>query len=61
MAPSLALTFDDRFAREFPEMAVPWRAAEPADPRLLVLNQPLAIELSLDPAWLASSDLTCAI
>ena len=56
VAPPLALSFDDRFAREFPEMAVPWRAAEPADPRLLVLNQPLAIELGFDPAWLRSSD-----
>ena len=37
-------------------MAVPWRAAEPPDPRLLVLNQPLALELSLDPEWLRSVD-----
>jgi uncharacterized protein YdiU (UPF0061 family) len=50
------VTFDNRFGRELPEMAVPWRAAEPADPRLLALNQPLAFELGLDPAWLGSPD-----
>ena len=37
-------------------MAVPWRAAENPDPRLLVLNEPLAIELGIDPIWLRSSD-----
>ena len=37
-------------------MAFPWRAAEVIDPRLLVLNEPLATELGLDPAWLRSSD-----
>ncbi len=37
-------------------MAVPWRAAEVADPRLLALNEPLATELGLDPAWLRSPD-----
>ena len=37
-------------------MAVPWRAEEAPVPRLLVLNEPLATELGLDPAWLRSSD-----
>jgi len=37
-------------------MAFPWRAAEVIDPRLLVLNEPLATELGLEPAWLRSSD-----
>jgi len=37
-------------------MAIPWQAAETPEPRLLVLNEPLAIELGLDPAWLRSSD-----
>src|SRR4051794_311409 len=37
-------------------MAVPWQAAEAPDPRLLVLNEPLATELGLDPAWLRSPD-----
>ncbi len=56
VAPAPALGLDDRFAREFGEMAVPWRAQEVPDPRLLVLNEPLAAELGLDPAWLRSSD-----
>jgi serine/tyrosine/threonine adenylyltransferase len=47
---------DNRFARELAEMAVPWPAEEPPDPRLLVLDEMLAVELGLDPAWLRSSD-----
>ena len=50
------VTFAGRFARELPEMAVPWQAEEAPDPRLLVLNEPLAAELGLDPAWLRSPD-----
>ncbi len=37
-------------------MAVAWRAQEVADPRLLVLNETLGIELGLDPAWLSGPD-----
>ena len=36
-------------------MALPWQAATVPDPRLLVLNEPLAAELGLEPAWLRSS------
>jgi uncharacterized protein YdiU (UPF0061 family) len=54
--PAPTVTLDDRFARELAEMAVRWRAEEAADPRLLVLNEPLAAELGLDPAWLRSSE-----
>ena len=37
-------------------MAIPWQAEEAPDPRLLVLNEPLAAELGLDPASLRSSE-----
>ncbi len=50
------VTLDNRFARELAELAVPWRAAEAPDPRLLVLDEALAVELGLDPAWLRSPD-----
>ncbi len=50
------MSLDNRFARELAEMAVPWHAEKPSDPRLLVLDEPLAAELSLDPAWLRGSD-----
>jgi len=50
------VTFDGRFAREFKEMAIPWRAEEAPDPRLLVLNEHLATELGLDPAFLRSPE-----
>jgi len=41
-----------RFARELGELAIAWRAETPPDPELVVLNEPLALELGLDPAWL---------
>ena len=56
VAPATTVVLDDRFSRELPEMAVPWKAVAAPDPRLLVLNEPLATELGLDAAWLRSSD-----
>ena len=56
VAPDTAIALDARFARELPEMAVRWQAEAVADPRLLVLNEPLAADLGLDAAWLQSSD-----
>jgi uncharacterized protein YdiU (UPF0061 family) len=53
-APPITLSLQDRFARELPELAVPWQAAEAPDARLLVLNEPLAVELGLDPVALRS-------
>ncbi|MET3922938.1 protein adenylyltransferase SelO [Arthrobacter sp. UYEF20] len=50
------VTFDGRFAREFKEMAIPWRAEEAPAPYLLVLNEHLATELGLDPAFLRSPE-----
>ena len=53
-APTLAL--ESRFARELGELAIPWQADEVPQPRLLVLNEPLARDLGLDPEWLRSAD-----
>ena len=50
------IALQDGFARELPEMAVRWQAETPPEPRLLVLNERLADELGLDPAWLRSTD-----
>jgi uncharacterized protein YdiU (UPF0061 family) len=50
------VSLDDGFARQLPEMAVPWQAQEAPAPRLLVLNEPLAADLGLDPAFLRSPD-----
>jgi len=44
------------FAGELPELAVRWQAEEVPQPQLLVLNEPLAVELGLDPSWLQSPD-----
>ncbi|MCR8671294.1 YdiU family protein [Agrococcus sp. HG114] len=51
-----AIVLGDGFARELPELAVPWRATEPPDPRALVVNEPLAEELGLDPAFLRKGE-----
>jgi uncharacterized protein YdiU (UPF0061 family) len=56
VAPATHVRLESRFARELPEMAVPWQAADTPDPRLLVLNEPLAAELGLDPAWLRGAE-----
>jgi uncharacterized protein YdiU (UPF0061 family) len=56
VAPAPTVALGDRFARELPEMALPWRAEEAPDPRLLVLNEPLAAELGLDEGWLRTGD-----
>jgi uncharacterized protein YdiU (UPF0061 family) len=50
------VSLGDLFARELPQMAVRWRAAEAPDPRLLVLNEPLAAELGLDVDVLRSPE-----
>ena len=54
-APSI-VALGNRFARELPELSVPWRAESAPDPHLLVLNEPLAVAHGLDPNWLRSPD-----
>jgi serine/tyrosine/threonine adenylyltransferase len=56
VAPASTVTLDDRFARELPELAMPWQAVQAPEPMLLVLNEPLAAELGLDPASLRSPE-----
>jgi len=56
VAPSSTVVLDHRFARELPEMAIPWRGEAAPDPRLLVLDEQLAVELGLDPDWLRSPE-----
>jgi uncharacterized protein YdiU (UPF0061 family) len=51
-----AVTLSGYFARDFPEMAISWRAEGIPAPELLVLNEPLATELALDPDFLRSAD-----
>ena len=50
------LVLDDRFSRELPEMAVRWQAEAAPEPRLVVLNEALAAELGVDPAWLRTTE-----
>ena len=50
------VTFSDHFAQALPEMAVAWQAEPAPEPNLLALNEPLAAELGLDPAWLRTPD-----
>ena len=51
-----AVTLSGHFARDYPEMAIAWRAEEVPDPELLVINEPLVAELGLDTDFLASPD-----
>ncbi len=51
-----SVTLSHRFADELGELALPWQAEDAPDPRLLVLNEPLAGELGLDVASLRSPD-----
>lgn len=56
VAPSPTIALGSSFAQELPEMALRWQADEAPAPRLLVLNEPLAAELGLDPAWLQTPE-----
>ncbi len=56
VAPLSTVSLDNQFARELAELALPWQADDAPDPALLVLNEALAAELGLDPAWLRSAD-----
>lgn len=50
------VTLHGHFARELGDMAVPWQAEAAPDPRLLLLNDGLAEDLGLDPAWLRTPE-----
>ncbi|WP_245733300.1 protein adenylyltransferase SelO [Lentzea jiangxiensis] len=51
------ISLSSDFATAVPEMAVSWEAVPVAEPELLLLNEPLAEELGLDPAWLRGDGL----
>jgi uncharacterized protein YdiU (UPF0061 family) len=40
-----------QFAHDVAGLAIPWRVEAAPDPELVVLNEGLAVELGLDPAW----------
>ncbi|GEP33302.1 UPF0061 protein [Nocardioides szechwanensis] len=54
--PAPTVVLGDSFARELPELALAWQAEAAPDPRVLVLNEPLATELGIDPAALRSPE-----
>lgn len=56
LAPTSGLTLEDSFARELPEMALRWKAETAPAPELLVLNEPLAVELGLEPEQLRTPE-----
>jgi uncharacterized protein YdiU (UPF0061 family) len=53
---SVTNPFSNRFATELPELTLPWQSEEAPDPQLLVLNEPLATELGLEPDDLRAPD-----
>lgn len=48
MGESNRIELGNVFARRLPELALPWTAAHPEHPRLLILNETLAQELGID-------------
>lgn len=52
----MSIALQGRFVRELPELAVRWQAEAAPEPTLVLLNDPLAAELRIDPAWLRSSE-----
>ena len=48
--------FDNSFVRDLPGLFTPWQPQAVRDPALIVLNEPLARELGLDPEALASPE-----
>ncbi|WP_072313965.1 protein adenylyltransferase SelO [Agrococcus sp. Marseille-P2731] len=56
MASAPTIELGSRFARELPELAVPWQGAPAPAPSLLALNAQLATELGLDPESLRSPE-----
>lgn len=51
---TLPVALEGNFARELPELGIPWSAEAAPEPRLLVLNDTLAAELGIDSTWLGS-------
>lgn len=49
-------TLEHTYAEAVPALSTPWAAAQWPEPRLALLNEPLADELGLDVAWLRSDD-----
>jgi uncharacterized protein YdiU (UPF0061 family) len=56
VAPTVPVELDHRFADELPELGVRWQAEEAPDPRLLVLNEQLAVQLGLDATALRTTE-----
>ncbi|WP_313815773.1 protein adenylyltransferase SelO family protein [Citricoccus sp.] len=54
--PQSTLSLQANFAADLPELSIPWQAEETPEPRLLVINEPLAADLGLDPEWLRCQD-----
>lgn len=55
-APDTDLVLGTDYAASLPELAIAWQAADAPEPRLLLLNGPLAAELALDEDWLRSAE-----
>ncbi|WP_460354813.1 protein adenylyltransferase SelO [Mycobacterium sp. ZZG] len=52
----MSIALQNRFVGELPELAVQWKAEEAPQPQLLAFNEPLAVDLGLDPEWLRGPD-----
>src|SRR4051812_50128815 len=57
VAADTLFAFDNTFVRELKGLYEPWSATPAPAPRLLVLNEPLATELGVDPGALSAEVL----
>ncbi|MCW2833313.1 MAG: hypothetical protein JWN68_1266, partial [Nocardioides sp.] len=50
------LLLQRHFATDLPGLTIPWKAEPAPDPHLVALDESLAVELGLDPAWLRTPE-----
>ncbi|WP_197088504.1 protein adenylyltransferase SelO [Corynebacterium occultum] len=49
-------TLSNHFARELPELSIPWQSEDFPAPEIAVLNEDLARDLGIDPEWLGTEE-----
>ena len=54
--PPAKFSLQSHFARDLPGLAIAWQAEPAPDPHLVALNEPLAVDLGLDPGWLRTPE-----
>ncbi|MEQ3552398.1 protein adenylyltransferase SelO [Pseudonocardia nematodicida] len=56
MTAAADVAFENTFVRDLEGLYLPWDAAPAPEPRLVLLDEALAVDLGLDPAWLRTAE-----